>query len=631
MASEEVEYESDPEEAKRALTMRRREASDDEGGGESDGESGPPPRRVESRESRAGIVSDGGESDGGGAPAEYDDDDEEFGVEEEEEEELEEYEVEVVEGEEYERSGGKEGGGGVAEREGEGEERERDVGESTEEVNNEGGEEGKKENEPFAVPTAGAFYMHDDRFRDSAGGRNRRTLGGGRNLWESRDNKKWGHDKFEEMTLHDRPHEEGMRNSRGRYRARGKNRGAGHGYPGGNKSKAYNNNNQNNGPKAVRGRGPRRYEPSKMNNIEAPPTQVTQHRRGYGKSTEKTPHTYSGRTPVSTPNSESDSVPARKQVVASSLSSASPPFYPSASSNKEIASTQKREIQAGTISQSNTMIRGKNVVNAGGMEKVYINNSVSPNPGKPSTSLQLSPSGSSLVNNTQALHPRAHGGGVALSGQGTFQQGAPHNLVSRASPPVQPHNIQRIPAQTRVQPSVQQLGQRPGSGSQTSSPPKAGSSMNSFGSGELESPPESSKSKTALVGNGGVQVSGRSSFLYGGAQLMGASGSMGSGRGDQNFAAAPAFLPVMPFGGKHQGGMGVPAVGMAFPGYVAQPQLGMGNSEMTWLPVLAGAAGALGATYCSPYISVDGAYQSRQSGQTSSSGASRYTEMNFGQ
>lgn len=38
----------------------------------------------------------------------------------------------------------------------------------------------------------------------------------------------------------------------------------------------------------------------------------------------------------------------------------------------------------------------------------------------------------------------------------------------------------------------------------------------------------------------------------------------------------------MPFGGQHPGGMGVPAVGMAFPGYVAQPQLGMGNSEMAW-------------------------------------------------
>lgn len=40
---------------------------------------------------------------------------------------------------------------------------------------------------------------------------------------------------------------------------------------------------------------------------------------------------------------------------------------------------------------------------------------------------------------------------------------------------------------------------------------------------------------------------------------------------------------VMQFGGQHPGGIGVPAVGMAFPGYVAQPQgLGIGNSEMTW-------------------------------------------------
>lgn len=39
---------------------------------------------------------------------------------------------------------------------------------------------------------------------------------------------------------------------------------------------------------------------------------------------------------------------------------------------------------------------------------------------------------------------------------------------------------------------------------------------------------------------------------------------------------------VMQFGGQHPGGIGVPAVGMAFPGYVAQPQLGLGNSEMTW-------------------------------------------------
>lgn len=49
----------------------------------------------------------------------------------------------------------------------------------------------------------------------------------------------------------------------------------------------------------------------------------------------------------------------------------------------------------------------------------------------------------------------------------------------------------------------------------------------------------------------------------------------------------------------------------------------LGNFKWCWfsivrLPVLAGAAGALGATYCSPYFAVDGAYNARPSGQISS-------------
>lgn len=31
---------------------------------------------------------------------------------------------------------------------------------------------------------------------------------GGRKLWESKDDRKWGHDKFEELTLQERDHEE---------------------------------------------------------------------------------------------------------------------------------------------------------------------------------------------------------------------------------------------------------------------------------------------------------------------------------------------------------------------------------------------------------------------------------------
>ncbi|KAK9282022.1 hypothetical protein L1049_004933 [Liquidambar formosana] len=658
VGEEETEYESDPEEAKLSLAMRRREASDDEeeGGRREEG-----PRRIDSR---VGIGSDE-ESDGQGGAAEYDD--EELEVEDEEEEIEDEVEDEGVEEEEevdvvgedeegYEEKGGEgvgEGGGGgaveaVVVKEAEGERR-GSVGEAEAEDVRDGDqveeeeEEEKKENEPFAVPTAGAFYMHDDRFRDNAGGRHRRTPGG-RKLWESKDDRKWGHDKFEEMTLQERHYEEGRRNSKNNYRGRGKNRGMDRGYVRGNRSKAYNNNNNNNqnqAPKGVRGRGSRRYEPPAKNRNEILPAQTKQS----GKSLEKNSHTSSGRAFAPTSNIASDPVPARKNGFGSSLSSASPPFYPSGSSNKDSALTQKRDVQVGnanknlrpsvidesfSMPQSNALLRGKNIVDSVGMDKLYIDDSISQAAGKPSTNLQLPPSGSSFINTVQIPQSRAQGRGLGFSGQMPFQTTPPHNQVNRVSPTPQIHAVQRSPpVQSRVQPSLQAssaqpLGQRLGNGSQASSPPKAALSIKSFESGEMESPPESSKSKTALVGKGkgSVQGSGRGSFLYNGAQVMGATGNMGGGHGDQNFPGTPAFLPVMQFGGQHPGGIGVPAVGMAFPGYVAQPQLGLGNSEMTWLPVLAGAAGALGATYCSPYFPVDGSYHARPSGQTSSTGSS---------
>ncbi|XP_057967845.1 protein MLN51 homolog [Malania oleifera] len=681
----EEEYESDPEEAKLSLAMRRREASDDEEeGGEVDAERFPP-RRIDSR---VGVVSDG-ESDGQGGVAEYDDDEQEeddeediedeISQEEEEEEEdgvEEEEEEEAEEEDEFEERG--EGGGGDGDGDGrggsfgdvEGVEKVKELdgvrGVAGEPVTESGGaeqgleeeEEEKKENEPFAVPTAGAFYMHDDRFRDNAGGRHRRTLGG-RKLWESKDDRKWGHDKFEEMSLQERHYEEGKRISKGNYRARGRNRGVERGYSRGNRTKVYpNNNNQGHAPKGVRGRGPRRYEPPPKNYSDASQTQ----NRQTGRSLDKSSQTSSQRGSMSTSNVEPDSIPARKQMFASSLSSASPPFYPSGSSNKEIILTQKRDLQAGVASrnprtqvmdesfsvpQSSALLRGKNIADAISMDKLRIDDSVPPLPGKPSTNIQLPPSGSTLSNAAQSLQSRAQGRGVGHPGQMNFQLTPSHSQVSKA-PPTQGHAVQRSPVQSRVQPSLQasaqHLGQHSGGGLQSSSPPKGSVSINSSEPGEMESPPESNKSKTALVGKGkgGVQGSGRGSFLYSAPQVMGSSGNMGGGHGDQNF---PAFLPVMQFRGQHPGGIGVPAVGMAFPGYVAQPQLGLGNSEMTWLPVLAGAgalgagalgagalgagalgagalgAGALGATYCSPYIAVDGAYHARSSGQTSSAGA----------
>lgn len=257
-------------------------------------------------------------------------------------------------------------------------------------------------------------------------------------------------------------------------------------------------------------------------------------------------------------------MPPRKHVFASSLSSASPPFYPSGSSNKDISLAQKREIHAGTTNrnirpsvteesfgapQTGALPpRGKNIVDSVSMDKLYIDDSLSPVAGKSLNNLLRPSSGSSLTTTTQSPQVRTQGRGLAPSGQMNFQPALPHNQLNRAAPPAQLHAVQRSTVQARVQPSLQssqQLGQRPGSGSQTSSPPKNSLSINSFEHGETDSPPESSKSKTALVGKGksSVQGSGRGSFLYNGAQVIGATGNMGVGHGDQNFPGTAAFLP----------------------------------------------------------------------------------------
>ncbi|KAF5203171.1 Mln51-like protein [Thalictrum thalictroides] len=628
---EEVEeYESDPEEAVLSLAMRRREASDDEE------EEGDDQEKVRSRIDLRIEMDSEGDSDGQGGVEVYDDD-EESEIEEEEEEEEEEL-VGVVEHErEFDGRVSEHGDNDTGKvqvetlEEGEsGGDEQRLSGEQLVDENKEQEEGEKKENEPFAVPTAGAFYMHDDRFRENGGGRNRRTPGG-KKLWESKDNRKWGHDKFEEMNLQEKQFEKEVRNTKGQYRGRGKNRGVDRRPARGNRSSAYDGRNTQSQPnqpvRTVRGRGPRRYEPSTRSNRET----QTQNKQA-GKSHESTSNMNPGRvfTNTRTSNVQSDSAPPRKHVFASSLNSASPPFYPSSSSSQDIPQNQKRELSGGnahknlrpfttpenkmSTSHSTALLRGKNVANVA--EKPYFDETPHTMYGKFSN-LQLQSSGPLPMNTTQSPHMKPKGRGVAVSEQLSYQPVTSINQASRGSPHTQVSAVNQRPAQNTLQPSFrassQQLGQHLNNASQASSPPKA-SPTSSSEQGEIESPPGSSKNKTALVGKGrgSVQGNGRGPFLYNGAQVMGASGSMGVSHGDQNF---PPLLQVMQYGNQH----GVAAVGMALPGYVAQP--GFGNSEMTWVPVLAGAAGALGASY-PLHLAVDGGYYSRPTGQTSSSAVS---------
>ncbi|XP_062214269.1 protein MLN51 homolog isoform X2 [Phragmites australis] len=627
---DEEEYVSDPDDAP-LPTMRRREASDDEGS-----EDGRPRVRI-------GPDHD---DDGQGAPEAYDDE-----VDDDEDEEYydEEEEEEVSKGleEEYEgraaaqpKEGGSGGSQGTRGEEGEKAEEE-GLAEGEAEPEAEG--EGEKEKEPFAVPTSGAFYMHDDRFQEENRGRRRRMFGG-RKLWDAKDDQAWVHDRFEEMNVQDERYED-KRMSRGRFRGRGgggKARGGGRGFPRGGKQHNYNEdgNTQNRPPKVVRGRGPRRYEVVARNSREFVGSQRKQTARFREPASIAAAAKESGQVSHAQP----EVAPPKKNVISSSLNSASPPFYPSGASNQDFSvPAQRRDMQAGSNKvlpsstkmddnlklQSGPTVRGKTAVDYGGRDRFHSDGPVRSFPGRAAaTSLNSSGFISSSVNPGQSPIVKASGGNSSMGISSNNQPTSSLHQTSRISTQQQSHTSVmhqksgQVPNQSATRIPTQQLSHRTNNPSPAANLPVKTTESDENGSYHS---PNNSKTSSAVV-KASNQETGRGSFMYGGAQVIGAAGIS---QGDQNFPGTPALLPVMQFGGQHPGGLGVPTVGMALPGYVAQQQMGIRNNEMTWLPLLAGAAGAFGGSY-PPYIALDPSFYSRPSGQTSSSVPSREPTANRG-
>ncbi|KAL1203558.1 MLN51-like protein [Cardamine amara subsp. amara] len=517
----ESEYESDPEELKRSLATRRREASDDEDE-EDDGDNN---EVVANR--RAEIDSDQSDEQIGSTVKYDNDEDVENNYEEEE-------------------------GGGV----------DNDKRSSLmKEAGDIDGEE-DKEKQQSAVPTGGPFYMHDDRFQEISSGGNRR-MRGGRKSWGSGEERKWGHDKFEEMNTREKHYD---KTSRGR-RSHGRGRGQERGYTRGSSSNASSSNGQqiylpkaiargsssntlsSNGqqiylPKAVaRGKG-RKFETSQRNGNQAHSEQSKQLRN----------------SPIA-PKTGNEGARAKKNVAASSLSSASPPFYPSVPSSNLVPGIQV------------------------GMERLHMNESTVTSGKK----YRNTKPGFSPVYIAKTIQSTSQGGGAPAAGNVFYPQS--HSQGDRFSSPMQHNGDSNGTHQTGIRSSGQGFDQHSAViRSLSSSPQKSSSSRNRYFSGEKEFASETGASITK--GKGTLQPSGSGSFLYSGSQVMGRAESLASGD-NSNFAA---FLPGMQFGGQHGG---VPTFGMAYPGYV-QPEHGVGNPEMAWMPVFTG-PGALGASYSPPY------------------------------
>lgn len=235
----------------------------------------------------------------------------------------------------------------------------------------------------------------------------------------------------------------------------------------------------------------------------------------------------------------------RKNTFASSLNSASPPFYPSGSSNQDITLNQKRDVQTGSInkavaystqmrndsniSQSNSLMQGKIVTDMVGHDRFYTDPSLQPAAGKTSANpKEFTHSASSRVQ------------GRGLSSGGPLNSHSVSLMAAQIKPTVRPV---QVPTQPAIRSSTQQVVELLSNGRQASPPQPP--SVNSSEVGEADSSPGSSKSKISLaekarISNQGI---GKGSFLYDGAQVIGATGAMGLAHTEQNFPGTPALLP----------------------------------------------------------------------------------------
>ncbi|XP_022749772.1 uncharacterized protein LOC111299084 isoform X2 [Durio zibethinus] len=617
----EAEYESEPEES--VLLRRRSEASDDDKEVEEEENKMIVSARLNRIVRRIGYANESDVRDG--APEYYDDSDDE--------------EVSYVD--ELEKLG-----------EQVEEESEEEVAEQVTATKQRGQEKvNDGDNDAFAVPRIGAFYMHDDRF----GGLRRRSRDQRRkNIWASKDELKWMHDKFEEMTLKETQNKklnafEVHRTSNDYHQNRNKNNTKSGGYKAKESRPHSKSGNNGSSSKIVKGRGPVRYKPLSRSISVNPPMKSMQLEKTQGtssktdsarvfsannkqqslgktakadseralstkskqsaKSFEMTGDTdssavfsrkskqswdlgmasYTDPASVSLPglNVDCDSLPFDQHLLAPSMSSYQQAFYPASSFHYDNSVTQKRMVQPGSrnavfpasvlpnqiihVQQANGFLQGNIEVDI-----PYAKEGVSQVAENYFTKLcfQYSVPGSTNMASPESRDQKT---GSSLSIPFTYQATPLPNQLNRVSSRAQ-SIVQQVHADSTIQPPSkvfsQQLHSLLRGGSQKL---YEASSLSFHEPGKFESLTGSIQSKVASLGI----VSNITSPQYAGIQ-------------------------VMQFGGLHHGSLGGPAMDMNSTGYVGESQVHIRNPDLTWLPILPAAAGAVSATCHRPFIAPDG-------------------------
>lgn len=173
-------------------------------------------------------------------------------------------------------------------------------------------------------------------------------MGGSRKLWEAKDEKPWVHDLFEELNVRDDSYrDEGLsRGGRGRSRGRGRvNRDRNRGWIG----KLASDSEELNLNRARRGRGRGRPARSEGDHTKYEETGPSTTKGTQGDSTG------SSNIEGQDESKKHESTAPPRKVVAGSLNSASPPFFPS-------GALQQRSVEPGSVSNQanvNHTNRGK--------------------------------------------------------------------------------------------------------------------------------------------------------------------------------------------------------------------------------------------------------------------------------
>ncbi|KAL4319471.1 hypothetical protein GQ457_18G011990 [Hibiscus cannabinus] len=255
------------------------------------------------------------------------------------------------------------------------------------------------------VPRFGAFYMHDDRHST----RNQRR---NKSIWVPKDELKWMHDKFEEMTLEETRNKElsafqvpstSNYYHQGRNNKNNANRG---GYKAKESRLHYKYGNDDGSSKIVKGRGPVRYKPLSRSISMNPPLKSMQlkktqgadskttsarefsanNKQHYKRSLGRTENANSGRAlstkgkrPVDTAmashadpaslsfhgsNTDCDSLSPHQHLLAPSISSYQQEFYPTSSFHLDIPcarpiGSEVESLQIGSNSTSSRKYTGK--------------------------------------------------------------------------------------------------------------------------------------------------------------------------------------------------------------------------------------------------------------------------------